>query len=164
MIERGSEVGGSDTRASVGCALEAVSIQQYDDDTWSIAAAATSRLRIVEWLDDHPYPRAVVESWPDAPSPAVSLSEFNMLTKSLRHLAEAAAGMGVGIRVPDMSESSIPGALWRVAACLPIGDLDRYRVLSAVSTRQRFDLVSELVVQQQELLDLMSQQGDFPNG
>jgi len=164
MIERGSEVGGSDTRASVGCALEAVSIQQHDDNTWSIAAAATSRLRIIEWLDDHPYPRAVVESWPDDPGPAVSLSEFNILTRSLHHLAEAAAVMGREIRVPDVSENSIPGAVWRVAACLPVGDLDRYRVLSAPSTRQRFELVSELVVQQQELLDLMSQQGDFPNG
>jgi len=164
MIERGSEVGGSDTRSNVGCVLEVVSMHQHADNTWSIAAAATSRLRVVEWLDDNPYPRAVVEWWPDDPSPPVSLSEFNTLTKSLHHLAETATGSGVEIRVPDVGESSITGAVWRVAACLPIGDLDRYRVLSAASIWQRFELVSELIVQQQELLDLMSQQGDFPNG
>jgi len=164
MIERGSEVGGSDTRSDVGCILEVVAIQQHADGTWSLAAAAVSRMRVVEWLDDDPYPRAIVESWPDQPGPPVTSSELSSLAKSFHRVAELSGGIGVEVHTPDISGSSAPGALWRLAAALPIGDLDRHCVLSAPSTRQRFDLLADLVRQQLEMLNLMSQQGDFPNG
>jgi len=164
MIERGSEVGGSDVRSDVGCILEVVAIQEHADGTWSLAAAATSRMRVVEWLDDDPYPRAIVESWPDQPGPPVASSEVASLAKSLRDVAALASGVGLDVRIPDVAASSVPGALWRLAAALPIGDLDRHRVLSAPSVRQRFDLLSDLARQQLEMLGLMSQQGDFPTG
>lgn len=164
MIERGSEVGGSDTRTDVGCILEVVAMQHHPDDTWSLAAAATGRMRVVEWLADDPYPRAIVEAWPDQPRPPVTPSDVSLLLDSVHRLADLADGVGLEIQTPDIDAVSTAGALWRVAAAIPIGDLDRYRVLAAPSAIQRFHLLMDLTRQQLEMLHLMSQQGDNPNG
>jgi len=60
--------------------------------------------------------------------------------------------------------NSISGALWKVAVSLPVGDLDRYRVLKAPTVSERFNVLDSLVREQLELLNLMSQQGDNPTG
>lgn len=164
MIERGSEVGGSDVRSDIGCILEAIAIRRHSDGTWSLAAAATSRMRVLEWLGDDPYPRAVVEGWPDEAGSPVTSSELDHLLESLDQLAERAGRLGIEIRRPDTTGNSVPAALWRVATALPITDLDRHRVLGAPSTKQRMQLLTELAEEQLETLTLMSQQGEPPNG
>jgi len=164
MIERGSEVGGSDIRSNVGCILETVAIRRNPDGTWDLAAAATSRMRVVTWLDDDPYPRAVTRPWPDDPGPEISRDDLMSLLRSIRDLSDVAAALGHAIAVPDVDDNSVSGALWRLAASLPVADLDRYRVLCAPSVGARFDLLEDLVRQQLELLELISRQGHNPNG
>ncbi len=55
-------------------------------------------------------------------------------------------------------------ALTAIASALPVGGLDRQRLLIAPSTRERFDLLHDMVREQHALIDLMSRHGDDSNG
>ena len=65
LIERGSEVGGGDQRAELGVVAEMHQIDAFQDGSYHFVAVGVSRLRILRWLDDDPYPRAEVETWHD---------------------------------------------------------------------------------------------------
>ena len=61
LIERGSEVGGGDERTAVGTAAQIVQAEESPDGRWGILAVGEERIRVLRWLDDDPYPRAVAE-------------------------------------------------------------------------------------------------------
>src|SRR6266508_2601753 len=59
LIERGSEVGGGDTRFSVGTVARIVAAGRLPDGRYLLATEGTRRLRVREWLPDAPTaPRA----------------------------------------------------------------------------------------------------------
>ncbi|NIR36678.1 MAG: hypothetical protein GWO22_12010, partial [Actinobacteria bacterium] len=66
MIDRGSEVGGSDERTDVGVLVEIAEEEQLEDGRWVLLAVGVGRIRVIEWLPDDPYPRAVVEELEEA--------------------------------------------------------------------------------------------------
>src|SRR6056297_1832821 len=70
LIERGSEVGGGDLRTDVGTVAQIIDAEQFDDGRWALACVGTRRIRIDRWLQDVPYPRALVEPWLDDPPDA----------------------------------------------------------------------------------------------
>ena len=61
LIERGSEVGGGDVRFDVGTVASILRAGKLEDGRWVLVTAGTERIRVREWLDDDPYPRADVE-------------------------------------------------------------------------------------------------------
>lgn len=65
MIERGSEVGGGDVRATVGTWARIVRADPLPGDRWMVLTVGTGRVRVEEWLPDDPYPRARLVPWPD---------------------------------------------------------------------------------------------------
>ena len=65
LIERGSEVGGGDIRAMTACVARILEAGRTEDGRWALVTTGMRRIRIRYWLDDEPYPRAVVEDWPD---------------------------------------------------------------------------------------------------
>ena len=64
-IERGREVGGDDVRADGGVVVRVLEMSSLPDGRVSIVAVGTRRVRVDDWLDDAPYPRAMVTDWPD---------------------------------------------------------------------------------------------------
>jgi len=65
MIERGNEVGGGDVRATVGCIARIVDFTRHEDGVVTMVAVGTRRITVEDWLDDDPFPRALVADWPD---------------------------------------------------------------------------------------------------
>src|SRR6478736_4318756 len=61
LIERGSEVGGGDTRFDVGTVARIVELGEYPDGRYALVTVGIARLRVHEWLPDDPFPRAEVE-------------------------------------------------------------------------------------------------------
>ena len=68
LIDRGSEVGGGDTRSDVGVVAMMLQVAAMDGGRFAVVTVGTRRIRVLEWLDDDPYPRAEVEEWPDGRS------------------------------------------------------------------------------------------------
>lgn len=99
LIERGSEVGGGDVRASVGTVARIVRVVPLGDGRFEVAAVGGHRISVLEWLADDPYPRGDVEAWPEAEpvDGAALLPELDRLhgrVEETRRLAREVAKAG----------------------------------------------------------------------
>src|SRR5690349_24215943 len=74
LIEAGREVGGGDARSDVGVLARIVEHADMGSGRYRLKCVLGERIRIVEWLPDNPYPRAVIEVWPDEPGEAVDVT------------------------------------------------------------------------------------------
>ena len=144
LIERGSEVGGGDSRFDVGCRVEIVHAEETPDGRWGLVAMGRRRLRVLEWLDDDPYPRAEVEDLDDGPWTADAAIALERSVTSFRHVVELATELGGSV---DPSVFELPGPVvddqWRLIARAPIGDLDRLAILAADTPERRLDLLAD---------------------
>jgi uncharacterized protein len=166
LIERGSEVGGGETRTDVGCAAVIANASRHADGTWSVLAVGTERLQVLEWLPDAPYPRAIVERWPDPPEapPTTDGSADNEpderspdplvgLEQRARQVAALAVELGARGELPDAELSADPSLrLYQLATLSPLGALDRLRILGTPLRSQRIALLDELLADQELLL------------
>ncbi|MFM7064058.1 MAG: LON peptidase substrate-binding domain-containing protein [Actinomycetes bacterium] len=154
LIERGSEVGGGDVRAAVGCVARVVEAAQTPDGRWALVAVGTDRLQVVEWLPDDPYPRAQVELLPDPVVDDALLSgALGPVEAQVRHVAGLAARLGAP-PLPDDLElaEDLVLRLYQLAVLSPLGALDRQRVLVCEGPLLRAAVLGELLVEQEDLL------------
>ncbi len=143
LIERGFEVGGDDVRSSVGTVARIIEHQHLDDGRWVITTVGTRRYRVLDWLDDHPYPRAEVEDWPDAPATrdlGLDLADAVRLFKRVMATA-AEAGYDVGL-IPDIDAQPEVG-IAQLTALAPVSQLDRQGFLCADGPEERLPLIHE---------------------
>lgn len=153
LIERGHEVGGGDSRFAVGTTASVVRVEELTGGRWWLAAVGLQRIRVARWLDDDPYPRAVVEPCSEVPA---SSEQVEM---ARRRLEEALAELYALVRsreprfVPPepLAEDPIRAA-FEAAAIAPLGSLDAQRVLEIDDPVERLGLVADLVRGQVELL------------
>ena len=154
LIERGSEVGGGDTRFDVGCRARVIETRATDDGRFLLAAVGTGRIRIEQWLDDDPYPRALVtDVVDDGPAPSGpggddsggSGADFVTMDAIRRRVDEL-----VGILAPDrVGTLQLPNEpsvfVDAVAGAFGFGALDAQRLLATRGVGARLDVLGELV-------------------
>ena len=142
LIERGVEVGGGDSRFDLGTAAEIVESVELDDGTLAVVARGTRRIRIDEWLDDDPYPQALVSWVEDGPGDGADPEEaLRGLVRLRALLSELGADMGVW---NDELPSDPVIASYHLAALSPVGPFDAQRLLAAEGPAERMRLVREL--------------------
>jgi uncharacterized protein len=153
LISRGREVGGDDVRCDVGTVARITECMDLAGSGRFVLRCRTGeRIRVCDWLPDDPYPRAVVQAWPDEPGKPVTAGQLEDLEDRVMALFERIAAvrdltlpereevLGVGADIVD------PGIrLYTLASRLPIGAADRYSVLSAPSAAERLAALSEAV-------------------
>ncbi|KUI23760.1 ATP-dependent protease [Mycobacterium sp. GA-2829] len=150
LIEAGREVGGGDRRSSVGALARVVDHANLGVGRFRLNCVMGERIRITEWLDDAPYPRADVEVWPDEPGPPVEPAAVFDVEDRIVALYEriaAARGTDFGGRsaVLGPEQSDIAKRLYGLAARVPMGQADKYAVLAAPSVSARLHALSEAV-------------------
>ena len=127
LIDRGSEVGGGELRRDVGVVARMVQVAQLAEHQFAVVAIGSRRIRVIEWLPDNPYPCAVVEDWPDA---------------DLADLADTALIADVTERAErfahDQAAPEHDGDTYAVAELVPFGAADRYALLCAAGTAERW--------------------------
>lgn len=155
LIERGSEVGGGDVRTDVGCLARVVAAQEVAPRRWQLISVGVRRLRVERWLDDDPYPRADVVDWDDPVDGEVPSPErFAALVASARELLELAESAGYS--VPELSEAFADDprlGTYELAGPLPLGPLDRQRLLCTEGAAARADLLEELIADARVLVE-----------
>lgn len=140
LIERGSEVGGGDVRASIGTVARIVDVAELPDGRFALTAVGTDRLRVTRWLDDDPYPRAEVEDWPD-PEPTNDLAPAVAdIEQRLRRILAMRTELGD----PSPPVTSTLPVEWRLAtyqaaALAPLGPADRQALLASPTLDQRIE-------------------------
>ena len=146
LIERGSEVGGGDSRFATGTIARIVEAVQHEDGRYAIATVGVRRFRIQRWLPDAPYPRAEVEDWPD-PEPGPGASEaVQQVLPTLRRVLALASELGEAVSPATVEVSEDPlAAGYEMAALAPFGPLDTLALLGALSHEARLATLAELL-------------------
>jgi Lon protease-like protein len=142
LIERGSEVGGGDVRFGVGTVARVVSVQQTVGSI-VLVATGSARFEVVSWLQDDPFPRALVRE--------LDALEFDESTPSELGAAEALVRATIS-RASEFVELAWPAdielspdlaqRIWQVAAIAPLNSLDQYALLRS---RTSSELLARLV-------------------
>ncbi|MFM7068609.1 MAG: LON peptidase substrate-binding domain-containing protein, partial [Actinomycetes bacterium] len=94
LIERGSEVGGGDVRASVGCVAEIRASEEYPDGRWGLVCVGGERFQIATWQPDAPYPIAEVTWWPEPERHAGEPTLGEGTERRVRRVAALASELG----------------------------------------------------------------------
>jgi uncharacterized protein len=152
LIAAGREVGGDDDRYDVGTLARIVEHQGYGDGRYILRCRIGERIRVRQWLPDAPYPRALVEPWPDEPGEVVTGASIHDLEDRVMGLFERLANARGGRLPPrDMLFAGVdtadgPGqSLYALASRVPMGQADRYAVLAAPSADDRLRALSEAI-------------------
>lgn len=155
LIDRGHEVGGGDVRSDLGTLAQVLEAEEFDDGRWAVVSAGLRRLRVVEWLDDDPYPRAVVEELPDGvPGPDAHQLRDEVAVR-LRRLLARASELGDVVAPVDTEVSDDPlVASYHATALLPIGPFDTQRLLAVDDPEERLAGLLSLFDDLEEELDL----------
>lgn len=152
MIAAGREVGGGDVRSDVGVLARIVEHADMGGGRYRVRCILGERIRVVEWLDDEPYPRAETVPWPDEVGPSVTGADIAEVEDTVMALFERIAQSRDAMLPPreDLLGGPEPGQeagdrLYALAARIPIGQADRYAVLAAPSAHARLEALRESV-------------------
>jgi hypothetical protein len=105
----------------------------------------------VEWLPDDPYPRAVVQAWPDEPGPPVTAERIGEVVDGILGLfGRIIAARGGRLRsdalAVDADIADDPSRhIYALAARVPMGQADRYAVLAAPTLAARVDALTDAI-------------------
>ena len=153
LISHGREVGGGDVRCDVGTVARITDcVDLAGSGRFVLRCRTGERIRVCDWLPDDPYPRAMVQAWPDEPGEPVSAGQLEELEDRVMALFERIAAAR-DFSLPDRdvvlgtaADTVDSGArLYALAARVPIGAADRYSVLAAPSATERLSALSEAV-------------------
>lgn len=146
LIERGSEVGGGDTRSDVGTTARIVEVRTTAQSRLAVLAVGERRFRVDRWLEDDPYPIAEIHEWPDEdvvggelrwPEEVAELR--SAAVEGLDRVLALVAELGVEVpERPDLEDLDPVAASFAVATLAPLGAADRQRLLCAGGVRARF--------------------------
>jgi Lon protease-like protein len=151
LISRGWEVGGGDTRSDVGAMARIEQHVDLGDGQHELIAVIGERIRVLRWLADDPYPRAVVEVWPDETGPAVGPEQISVVVDRILALYQRVAQVrGMELRPDALAvESDVAEDasrhLYALAARVPIGQADRYAMLAAPTLAERITVLLDAV-------------------
>jgi Lon protease-like protein len=107
------------------------------------------RIRVLEWLPDDPYPKAVVDVWDDEPGASVDVAAIRDIEDRMVSLFERIAAVrGAEVNARDIvrgadESGDIATWLYTLTTRLPMGQADRYAVLAAPTVAERVTALSE---------------------
>jgi uncharacterized protein len=151
LIEAGREVGGGDSRNDVGTLAHITEVADFGDGRYRLNCVMAERIRVLEWQPDNPYPRAAVEVWPDEPGESVAADDIRDVEDRMVALFERiASAKGADVNARDIvagADAAPDASMWLYALTtrLPMGQADRYAVLSAPTVAARVTALRDAV-------------------
>ncbi|MHB1855083.1 MAG: LON peptidase substrate-binding domain-containing protein [Acidimicrobiales bacterium] len=150
LIERGPEVGGGDSRFGVGTVARIVAEAEFPDGRWALVTKGDRRVKIVTWLPDDPYPVALIQSLPEEGGEWADPELVRRAERLVRRALALAVELGVdNTEIPvlapavfDLDPDPVV-ASWQLCSVVPVGPVDRQRLLEA-DGRRRLELLVEM--------------------
>lgn len=146
LIERGSEVGGGETRFNVGTIARITEASELPDGRWVIEAIGTERVRVTRWLPDNPYPLAEVEVIQEpepGPQAADLRTEVEGRLRRLFALLAERAGQDSAPEIALHDDARV--AAYQVMALPLVGELDTYQLLGLHASEDRLARLIEIL-------------------
>lgn len=160
LIERGIESRDDNPTYSVGSIAYIVGSGLHEDGTVAIVAIGRHRLRVVEWLESDPYPRAMVEELFDDPLSEEGMRSLEIAADRLPLLLAVAAELNPELetQIPELSDDPNQ-VVYQLAQLAGLQSFDLQRVLEAEPTDRRIALVDELMSETVEMIELQLRMG-----
>ena len=155
LIERGQEVGGGDTRFGLGTLVRIAQAAEAPDGRWAVVAVGVTRVEVVEWLPDDPYPRARVVLRPDAATPDVADADAVVGAARTALVRVHALRAELGLPAPNgdlLAATDLVDAAWEAAILAPLGPLDAYALLDLDDPVERLQRITALLADEIEAL------------
>jgi uncharacterized protein len=144
LIARGREVGGGDRRFAVGTVGHIAAASRFADGRWALLVEGRRRVAVTQWLEEAPYPRALVEESPDGPG-AEDDEQFERARRAVLRVRTLLSELGRPAPVVELGEGDDgEGRLWRLCARAPLTPLDGQRLLEAYDGATRATMLVEL--------------------
>ncbi|MBN2113347.1 MAG: LON peptidase substrate-binding domain-containing protein [Acidimicrobiia bacterium] len=157
LIARGSEVGGGDTRYSVGTLARLTEAAELADGRWVLVAAGEQRLRVTRWLHDDPHPRADVEVLED-PAARAGSTERDALQTVMHRISALQTELGDPVPPAGIEIAADPvAASYQAASLAPLGPLDLQQLLEIDDPDDRIAAVRAALAEAEDLLRLRLQ-------
>jgi hypothetical protein len=163
LIERGNEVGGGDMRRDIATVARMVQVAELADGRFAMITVGMRRIRVLSWLDDAPYPRAVVQDWDDSEfvDSDAGCSSLKALSSRVRRLVALAVELGDSADDPSQDLSDDPvAAVYQLATLAPLGPADRYSLLATAGFTDRVELFHRLLDDAEQTLMFRLNAGD----
>lgn len=161
LIKRGSEVGGGDVRFDVGVAVSIDRVYSVGEGHLLVSARGRDRIRVEEWLDDDPYPQAMVRRIPERCPPTVPAGVRNDLVRAFSRGLALVSEMGVGTGAIQPLPAEPLAAAYRALDIFPVPDLDRQRILETSDPVERIRRATAALESANELVEARLGEGLF---
>ena len=145
LIERGSEVGGGDTRFDVATVARVVRAAEMPDGRYALATVGIRRVRVVRWLEDDPYPRAEVVAFDDPPPGPHDESARARVVDTFARVVELARRLDPRVEEPPAFDADPGRASFEAAAVAPVATIDAQRLLATAGAGNRLELLATLL-------------------
>ncbi len=151
LIERGSEVGGGDTRKSVGTLAEIIDSEKSNDGRWLLITKGTRRIETSKWLEDSPYPRAEISFLDEEEFVSYDTEDWFKIVIHMRRVLAVLAELGDDVAPIsiDISEDPHMGS-FQMSSILPITPFDSQKLLEVDSVSKRCSLLKNFLVNLEE--------------
>jgi len=142
LIDRGSEVGGGDSRSMVGTVAKMIQVAEFADGRYALMTIGTRRIRVRAWVPDDPYPLADVDDWPDDESDidGDQIAETFARVRRVNALASELGDDSADVMAEISNDLLV--ASYHLCALAPIGPADQQRLLEAAGPDQRMRILS----------------------
>lgn len=156
LIERGNEVGGGDTRSSVGTIARIVQAEELPDGRRVLDTVGTRRIQVLRWLDGESYPVAEVEELdePESTDPNLSANLTERVEQVLRKVLalETESGMASPPATFELHPDPMISG-YQMMAVGHFGPFDAQRLLEQSAPEERLLLMATLLEERTELLE-----------
>ena len=151
LIERGSEVGGGDTRKSVGTLAEIIDSEKSNDGRWLLITKGTKRIEVSRWLEDSPYPRAEVSFLDEEEFVSCDTEDWLEIVTHMRRVLAFLAELGDDVAPISINISEDPYmGSFQMSSILPITTFDSQKLLEVDSVSKRCALLRKYLVNLEE--------------
>lgn len=159
LIERGSEVGGGDTRFKVGTVARVLLRRDLDGGRLAIVAGGTNRFRVARWFDEIDYPIAEIEEFDDIED--VESSAIDDVRPLVTRVNSIATELGYPNQPIDPVEQGGPVVrLYHLIDSTPLDVLDRQRLLETPALAERLIMFRTLLADLEQMLLMKMGQSD----
>lgn len=154
LIERGSEVGGGDTRFSTGTVAHMVEAIELPDGRWLLTAIGSRRIRVATWIPDDPYPLALVQDVADEAFTSDGEPALAGAERAVRRALALKAELGEQAAPATVELDDDPlRRTFQLAAIAPLGPADQQRLLEQPGAN---DVAAMLATMAEEAADLLA--------
>ena len=154
LIERGHEVGGQDSRFSYGTLCKVTDLKELGTNQLAVQCLGVKRILVRKWLPDNPYPVARIEELDDSDNRDFQLKRE--IIEELERCYVLLVQMGA-IPAESIDIQALAGVnLFTACALAPLGQLDKYKLLSVQSAKDRSSLLLTQITSERETLAAMS--------